>query len=70
MRCGMDLGGVDTLGSVETLGSVDTLGSGSRGDRGGAGVSSNTRRVGVAFWGGCVIKHKTCRSGLLEAART
>jgi len=50
MRCGMDLGGVDTLGSVDNLGSVDTLGNGSRGDCCGAGVSSNTSHVGVVFW--------------------
>ena len=50
MRCGMALGGVDTLGSVDTLGGVDTLGSGSGVDCCGAGVSSNTSRVGVAFW--------------------
>ena len=50
MRCGMALGGVDTLGSVDTLGGVDTLGSGSRGDCCGAAVSSNTSCVGVAFW--------------------
>ena len=44
MRCGMALGGLDTLGSV------DTLGSGRRGDCCGVGGSSNTSRVDVASW--------------------